>query len=106
MTLSAETPFLQVLLSPEAEQDLLEICIYTTANAGQEHADMILGRLEQAVLSLESFPLRGNVPLELEIVGITRYREIHAPPWRRIYKALEAVVHVHWVFDFRWGVAG
>ncbi|MDE8731426.1 type II toxin-antitoxin system RelE/ParE family toxin, partial [Desulfovibrio desulfuricans] len=51
-------------------------------------------------------PRRGNVPPELEIVGITRYREIHVHPWRIIYKALEAVVHVHWVFDSRRDVAG
>ena len=106
MTLSAGTPFLQVLRSPEAEQDLLEIYTYTAANAGQEQADTILGKLEQAILSLENLPLRGNVPPELEIVGITRYREIHVHPWRIIYEALEAVVHVHWVFDSRRDVAG
>ena len=106
MTLSAGTPFLQVLLSPEAEQDLLEIYTYTAANVGQEQADTILGKLEQAILSLESLPLRGNVPPELEIVGITRYREIHVHPWRIIYEALDAMVHVHWVFDSRRDVAG
>ena len=67
---------------------------------------MILGRLEQAVLSLESLPLRGNVPPELEIVGITRYRETHAHPWRMIFEALESAVHVHWVFDSRRDVSG
>lgn len=106
MTLPTGTPFLQVLLSPEAEQDLLEIYSYTAANAGQEQADTILGKLEQAILSLENLPLRGNVPPELEIVGITRYREIHVHPWRIIYEALEGVVHVHWVFDSRRDVAG
>ena len=106
MTLSAGTPFLQVLLSPEAEQDLLEIYSYTAANAGQEQADTILGKLEQAILSLENLPLRGNVPPELEIVGITRYREIHVHPWRIIYEALEVVVHVHWIFNSRRDVAG
>ena len=39
-------------------------------------------------------------------MGITRYREIHVHPWRIIYEALEAVVHVHWVFDSRRDVAG
>ncbi|MFV0401507.1 MAG: type II toxin-antitoxin system RelE/ParE family toxin [Oscillospiraceae bacterium] len=69
-------------------------------------ADTILGKLEQAIRSLHSLPLRGNVPPELEIVGITRYREIHVHPWRIIYEALEAVVLVHWVFDSRRDVAG
>ena len=82
--------------------------IYTcaAANAEQEQSDTILGKLNQATLALESFPLCSNVPSELEIVGITRYREIHVHPWRIIYEALEAVVHVHWVFDSRRDVAG
>lgn len=57
-------------------------------------------------LSLESFPLRGNVPQKLEIVGITLYREIHVHQWRIIYEALESLVHAHWVFDSRHDVAG
>ena len=106
MTLPTGTPLLEVLLSPEAEQDLLEIYTYTAANVGQEQADTILGKLEQAILSLENLPLRGNVPPELEIVGITRYREIHVHPWRIIYEALDTMVHVHWIFDSRRDVAG
>ena len=105
MTLPTGTPLLEVLLSPEAEQDLLEIYTYTAAIVGQEQADTILGKLEQAILSLENLPLRGNVPPELEIVGITRYREIHVHPWRIIYEALEGVVHVHWENDSRRDVA-
>lgn len=106
MTHPAGTPHWEVVLSPESEQDLLEIYSYTAASAGQEQAEAILDKLEQAILSLDSFPLRGNIPPELEMVGITRYREIHVHPWRIIYEALEAVVHVHWVFDSRRDVAG
>ena len=82
--------------------------IYTcaAANAAQEQSDTILGKLDQATLALESLPQCGNVPPELEIMDITRYREIYAHPWRRIYEVLEAVVHVHWVFDSRCNVTG
>ena len=61
MTLPTGTLLLEVLHAPEAEQDLLEIYSYTATNAGQEHADTILGKLEQAILSLENLHLRGNV---------------------------------------------
>lgn len=73
------------------------LCIYicAAANAEQEQSDTILGKLDQATLALESFPLCSNVPSELEIVDITRYREIHAQTWRKIYEVLEAVVHAH-----------
>lgn len=106
MTPSASTSPLEVLLSPEAEQDLLDIYTHIAASAGQEQADTILDKLELAILSLENLPLRGNIPPELETVGITRYREIHAHPWRIIYEAHETAVHVHWVFDSRRDVAG
>lgn len=106
MTPSARISPLEALLSPEAEQDLLDVYTHIAASAGQEQADTILDKLEQVILSLENLPPRGNIPPELETVGITRYREVHAPPWRIIYEALETVVHVHWVFDFRRDVAG
>lgn len=80
--------------------------IYTcaAANAEQEQSDTILGKLNQATLALESLPQCGNVPPELEIMDITRYREIYAQPWRIIFKALEAVVNVRWLFDSRQNV--
>lgn len=106
MTLATRTPLLEVLLSPEAGQDLQDIYTYIAASAGHEQADTILGTLEQVILSLESLPLRGNIPPELETVGITRYREIHVHPWRIIYEPRETVVHVHWIFDARRDVAG
>ena len=83
MTLATRTPLLEVLLSPEAGQDLQDIYTYIAASAGHEQADTILGTLEQVILSLESLPLRGNIPPELE-----------------------TVVHVHWIFDARRDVAG
>lgn len=106
MTLPTGTLPLEVLLSPEAEQDLLDIYTYIAASAGQEQAYTVLSTLEQAILSLENLPMRGNIPPELETVGITRYREIHVPPWRIIYETRETVVHVHWIFDSRRDVAG
>ena len=67
----AGTPHWEVVLSPESEQDLLEIYSCTAASAGQEQAEAILDKLEQTILSPDSFPLRGNIPPELEMVGCT-----------------------------------
>ena len=84
-----------VSLARLRDEQGLYIYTCTAANAEQVIADTILGKLEQATLALESFPLCSNVPSELEIVDITRYREIHAQTWRKIYEVLEAVVHAH-----------
>ena len=106
MVLPTDKRPLEILLAPEAEQDLRDIYTYMADHAGQEQAHAILSRLEAAIFSLETLPQRGNIPPELEVVGITRYRELHEHPWRIIYEPLEAAVHVHWIFDSRRDVAG
>lgn len=45
MPLSTGALLLEVLLSPEAEQDFLEIYSNAVVSAGQEQADMILSKL-------------------------------------------------------------
>ncbi len=106
MTLSTTAHHPEILLSPEAEQDLRDIYAYMAAQAGQKRADDILDKLETAILLLETLPLRGNIPLELAVVGITRYRELHEYPWRIIYEPLRTEVRIHWIFDSRSDVAG
>ena len=62
MTLSTTAHHPEILLSPEAEQDLRDIYAYMAAQAGQKRADDILDKLETAILLLETLPLRGNIP--------------------------------------------
>lgn len=105
MTVPAMNP-LEILLGPEAEQDLRDIYFYISGHSGQEQADAILDSLQEAIFSLALLPLRGSIPWELEAVGISRYRELHVRPWRIIYEPLETVVYIHWIFDSRRDVAG
>lgn len=85
----------------EAEDDILEIHNYVTANDSPESADSILFGLEEAILSLGKFPERGHVPPELRSVGILDYREIHFGPYRIIYQIIEKRVFVHCTLDGR-----
>ncbi len=94
-----------IILSPEALQDLDDIHIYISNKEGQDQADVILDKLEAAILSLEELPKRGNIPPELIETGINRYHEMHVKPWRIIYEVSDNVIYIHWIFDSRRDIA-
>jgi toxin ParE1/3/4 len=90
-----------VLLTQEAEDDLVALHAYVSAADSAARADALLTRLEAACRSLERLPRRGHVPPELQRVGVTDFREIHVRPYRIIYEIVGAAVHVHAVLDGR-----
>ena len=90
-----------VLLTPEAEGDLVTLHAYVSATASVARADALLARLEAACRSLETLPRRGHVLPELERVGVTDFREIHVRPYRILYEVVDDAVHVHAVLDGR-----
>ncbi len=100
----AETKY-AISLSPEALQDLDDIHIYISTKDGQDQADVILDKLEAAILSLEELPKRGNIPPELKETGIDRYHELHLKPWRIMYEVSEKNIYIHWIFDSRRDIA-
>ena len=86
-----------------AEQDLQEIVEYIfqdNANAAIE----VLDRIENRAMTLSEFPLRGRLVPELQITGISHYRELIEAPWRIIYRQLHDEVHIVGVFDSRRGL--
>lgn len=90
-----------VYLVTDAEEDLLQIFNYTGVRDSKEQAETTLHRLEQKILSLETMPHKGNHPPELQRIGITAYRELHAHPYRIIYQVQGQDVYVHCVLDAR-----
>lgn len=91
----------EVLLTAQAERDLNDIYTYILNNAEAEQAIRVLDGLEKIVLSLEKLPDRGNLPPELERVGVLGYRELHNPPYRIIYQLQGERVFVHAILDAR-----
>lgn len=53
---------LEILLAPEAEQDLRDIYTYVADHAGQEQGHTILGRLEADILAGNLAPARQHPP--------------------------------------------
>ena len=91
----------EVLLSENAEADIEDIYYYVAEYDAVEKADRLIEALERACLRLCDLPERGNVPKELQALGITEYREVHYKPYRIIYRITGQQVIVYCVLDGR-----
>jgi toxin ParE1/3/4 len=91
----------EVLVLPEAEDDLVEIYEFVAAADSPSKAEYLLTRLEKACVSLERFPARGRIPPELRRIGVTTYRETLVGPYRIVYRFGSRSVHVYAVLDGR-----
>jgi len=88
-----------VHLVADAEQDLFDIYRYVALNDSAEKADSLLDNLEQTIMKLESMPMRGHYPPELERIGVLEYREIFFKPYRIIYQVVKSSVYVFCILD-------
>lgn len=91
----------KVLLSEDAERDIEDITLYVARHDALEKADRLLAALEETCLGLSDFPERGNVPKELDTLGMTEFREVHYKPYRVIYRIIDRQVIVYCVIDGR-----
>ena len=90
-----------VRLSRGAEIDLESLYDFVKDNRSTEQADVLLDRLLAAIETLETFPLRGSVPKELDALGIREFRQILVEPYRLIYRAGGKTVFVMVIADGR-----
>lgn len=90
-----------VALTEDAERDLEDIHRFVTAHDSPDSAEHVLSELETAMAKLADLPDRGNVPKELQSLGISEYREIHWKPYRIIYHIIGRDVIVYCIADGR-----
>jgi toxin ParE1/3/4 len=90
-----------VQLTRGAEIDLEVLHGYVKDNRSAEQADLLLDRLLAAIETLETFPLRGPVPKELDALGIREFRQILVEPYRLIYRVVGKTVFVMVIADGR-----
>jgi toxin ParE1/3/4 len=91
----------EVRLTRGAEIDLEALHGYVKDNRSAEQADALLDRLLTAIETLETFPLRGSVPKELDVLGIREFRQILVEPYRLIYRVSGKTVFVMVIADRR-----
>lgn len=93
-------PF-DVLLVEDAESDIEDIWRDVAAADGIEKADRLIDALEEACGWLREAPYWGNVPKELQGLGMTEYRETHHKPYQIISRVFESRVIIFCVADGR-----
>jgi len=91
----------QVIITSEAEKDILDIYDYIAKKDTLQNAEYVLDNLESLILSLEESPERGHYPPELSIQGIKEFKEIIFKPYRAIYEIIGSKVIVHLCVDGR-----
>lgn len=91
----------EVELTQGAENDLEEIHTYLTVNRSPEDADALLDEFIDVIESLENFPLRGNVPEELDALGIREFRQVLLRQYRLIYRTTSTKVSIMVIADGR-----
>jgi len=85
----------------DAENDLWDIYRYVAQNDSVERIDQLIDNLNCTATSLETLPLRGHCPPELERIGILEFKEILFKPYRIIYQIIASDVFIHCVLDGR-----
>ncbi len=83
----------QVIITSEAERDIIDIYDYITKKDILQNAEYILDNLESLILSLEESPERGHYPPELSIQGIKEFKEVIFKPYRAIYEIIGSKVN-------------
>ncbi|MFZ3071742.1 MAG: type II toxin-antitoxin system RelE/ParE family toxin [Thermodesulfobacteriota bacterium] len=91
----------RVHLVEDAENDLFDIYQYAAQNDSHEQAESLLNSIEETVIKLEAFPMRGHIPPELERISVREFREVHYKPYRIIYEVRKPDVFVYCILDGR-----
>lgn len=90
-----------VLLTEDAEEDLIDIYEYVAERDLPGKAEHVLGRIERVLEDLSRTPERGAYPKELLALGIREYHEVLFKPYRIIYRTVGKTVYVLVIVDGR-----
>ncbi len=85
----------------DAEEDLLDIYKYVFLNDSEDNAEKLYSELREKCLLLQEFPERGRIPLELDLLEVSDFLEIHCKPYRIIYRIIKKEVFIFCIIDGR-----
>ncbi len=91
----------RVILTPEAETDLVSIYACILRADGRDQAQKIKDQLKNVIRSRQSLPARGKCPPEMHLLGVDDFRELQSAPWRIFYYMDQDAVNVVAVLDGR-----
>lgn len=91
----------KVFLVREAETDLSDIYNFIAGAESSSIALSLIDNLGETCQSLAKFPDRGQIPKELERLGVYQYRQIHYKSYRIIYETVGNDVYILGILDAR-----
>ena len=91
----------RVQISGNGLRDLARIRAYLSGKASSMVADATLAALLDRIGALDTFPERGAIPREMELIGVRHYRQLNHGHYRIFYRVVEQMVIVTLVADGR-----
>jgi plasmid stabilization system protein ParE len=91
----------QVVFLKSAEQDLKELRSYIVKNFGKDTWQASYTKIKDAVNTIQTLPLGGSVPNELESLNLTQYRQVISGMNRIIYEVRQETIYIHIICDTR-----
>lgn len=92
---------MKVVLLRAAEADLRDLKHYVLGNFGQEAWRKSYTGIKNAVAMIARHPGAGRIPVELERLHMTQYRQVLAGANRIIYECRADLAYVHLICDDR-----
>ena len=96
---------IKVVFSPAAQDDLKQIATYLVDQVSPDFARKTVSELRKVAASLRQFPERGNVPKELDEVGIHEFRQLIRHPYRLFYHFADDTAAILLIADGRRDIA-
>jgi toxin ParE1/3/4 len=90
-----------VVFLRSAALDLKALKSYIVKNFGKEIWQVSYRKIREAVGTLQTFPLEGKIPEELESLNLTQYRQVISGMNRIIYEVRQQTIYIHIVCDTR-----
>lgn len=90
-----------VRLTLGARADIAAIHDYLLEQSSEAVAEVFLKSVLDKIATLERFPMRGSIPLELQTLGVTEFRQLLLRPYRLFYHLKDKTVFVMAVADGR-----
>ena len=91
----------KVVFTAAAKRDLKQISVYLVDQVSPDFARKTVTELGELAESLRQFPERGNVPKELDDIGIHEFRQLVRSPYRLFYHFADDTVAILLIADGR-----
>ena len=92
---------ISVVFLRSAALDLKELKSHLVKSFGKDAWQACYSKIREVVGTLQTFPLGGKIPEELDKLSLTQYRQVISGMNRIIYEVRQVTIYIHMVCDTR-----